>query len=104
MKFDKDKNKYVTGSGQVIKAIHPETEDCRKSGCSIHAPSDHSMKEWPTHWYAERGMMERVCECGVGHPDPDHIGYIRRTYGDKAAQIESVHGCCGCCASVKMFV
>jgi hypothetical protein len=42
--------------------------------------------------------MERICEHGVGHPDPDHLDFVRHTKGGAAAETESVHGCDGCCA------
>jgi hypothetical protein len=36
--------------------------------------------------------MERICPCGVGHPDPDDAAY-RLSQGDD----DTTHGCCGCC-------
>jgi hypothetical protein len=41
--------------------------------------------------------MERKCQHGVGHPDPDHIDFVRRSMGDAAARMESNHNCDGCC-------
>jgi hypothetical protein len=41
--------------------------------------------------------MERVCEHGVGHPDPDHVSHIRRVKGDDYANVDAIHGCDGCC-------
>ena len=53
------------------------------------------MKDWPTHWRDDRGLMERLCQCGIGHPDPDDIAFKERMGMD--ARVESIHGCCGCC-------
>lgn len=53
--------------------------------CAIHWPSGHHMRSWPQHWRGDRGIIERVCDHGTGHPDPD----------DKSR--DRVHGCCGCC-------
>lgn len=61
--------------------------DC-EAPCSIHSPSDHHMSEWRQHWRGDRGIMERICEHGIGHPDPD----TRYRAGDSG-----VHGCDGCC-------
>lgn len=75
-------------------------EDCAGHPCSLHAPSDHHMREWRLHWRGDRGLMERICpEHGVGHPDPDHLGYVGRTYGAVTRRTEAIHGCCpeGCC-------
>ena len=74
---------YETGTGQHI-IVH-DRKACRNKYCPIHNPSDHHMKDWPTNWREDRGMMERICPHGIGHPDPD----------DKDA--DPVHGCCGCC-------
>jgi hypothetical protein len=39
-------------------------------------------------------MMERICPCGVGHPDPDDLAFKKRMGMDDS---EGIHGCCGCC-------
>lgn len=72
-------------------------ELCAGQHCSVHNPSDHHMKTWKQEWRNDRALMERICEHGVGHPDPDHIAYVRRSRGDAAAHFEAVHGCDGCC-------
>ena len=86
---------YTTGTGQVIVHVHPETDDCSRFGCVLHSPTDPN-QDWPTHWRGDRGLMERICPCGVGHPDKDAIAFIRRTRGEEAARCEAIHGCCGC--------
>lgn len=78
---------YVTGTGQVLAGIH-SIEVCRPGPCTIHNPSDHHMRDWPTHWREDRRIMERICPHGVGHPDPD--GLVPP--GD-----DRTHGCDGCC-------
>lgn len=71
---------------------------CEGQTCCIHNPSDHLMKDWRQHWRADRGLMERLCVHGVGHPDPDDIAFKARTRGEESAGWESVHGCDGCCS------
>lgn len=84
---------YVDGTGIRLR-VHDRSQ-CAGEFCSIHNPSDHIMKDWPTHWRDDRGMMERICEHGVGHPDPDDLAFKRRMgMGDS----EGIHGCCGCCS------
>lgn len=92
---------YTTGTGQKL-TVHARKDcavliDNSLQGCAIHAPSDHPMKAFPTHWRDDRGIMERICPHGVGHPDPDGIDYISITHGKETAQVESIHGCDGCC-------
>ena len=82
---------YTTGTGQFIK-VHTK-QDCVGPFCCIHNPSQHHMREWPTHWRTDRYLMERVCPHGIGHPDPDHIAHLPQVVQDS----ESVHGCDGCC-------
>lgn len=77
---------YLSGTGQDL-LVHPWSV-CHGRACVIHAPSDHSMRDFPTHWRSDRGMMERICPHGVGHPDPDDPSDDR------------THGCDGCCADV----
>ena len=61
--------------------------------CVIHRPSDHDMSDWYLHWRSDRGIFERICSHGVGHPDPDQFDYWRATN----QQHQAVHGCDGCC-------
>ena len=94
---------YITGTGQRI-SVHEKSE-CKGDHCVIHNPSDHHMKDWPTHWRDDLLLMERICPCGVGHPDPDDLVYRTNRYieefgkdlGERKAFPFSVHGCCGCC-------
>lgn len=88
------------GSGGTRESVLKShgVESCRPNACPLHAPSNHHMQAWRLHWRAGRRRMERVCPAhGVGHPDPDHLGYVARRRGAEACYAESVHGCCGCC-------
>lgn len=83
--------------GKVIVKTHG-TASCRGSIgenglpiCCIHNPSNHHMITWPQNWRGDKGMMERLCPHGIGHPDPDDLK-VRTT------EWASVHGCCGCCS------
>lgn len=87
---------YTTGTGQVLHGVH-DPADCEGRPCVIHSPSAHYMADFPTHWRADRGIMERICSHGVGHPDPDDLDFIRHTRGEDDARGEGVHGCDGCC-------
>ena len=89
--------RYKTGTGQEIVGVHPMTEDCVRYGCVIRAPSDHSMRSFPTYFRGDRGLMERICPHGIGHPDPDHLSFVARTRGEDAARAEGVDGCDGGC-------
>lgn len=79
---------YTTGTGQKLWRVH-SSDKCAGEHCVIHNPSNHSMREFPTHWRSDRGLMERICSHGVGHPDPD----------DPKVKLpgEGIHGCDGCC-------
>ena len=77
-------NEFVTGTGQTLRNVHAPSV-CHGQWCLIHNPSEHSMRDFPTHWREDRGFMERICPHGVGHPDPD----------DPIA--DPIHGCDGCC-------
>jgi hypothetical protein len=48
----------------------------------------HHMRDWPLIWRNDRGIFERKCPHGIGHPDPDQGG----------PNFSAVHGCDGCCS------
>ena len=89
---------YTTGTGQKVTAVHPRTKECDQYGCVIHNPSSHHLRHLKTHWRDDRKLMERICEHGVGHPDPDQMRYLERTLGEDRAGPEGIHGCDGCCS------
>ncbi len=80
------------GPGHLDQIHSPDL--CAGRRCIIHNPSDHHMRDWPVTWRADKGIAERTCPHGIGHPDPDdmayHIEYLEDWY-------QGVHGCDGCC-------
>lgn len=54
------------------------------------------MREWPLHWRSDRGIFERICPHGIGHPDPDCMRFYLEYHEDISA---GVHGCDGCCSA-----
>lgn len=77
--------------GTKLVDVHEQWQ-CMKGNCTIHKPSDHRMRSFKQRWRNDRALMERVCEHGIGHPDPDEIGLDESGRG--------VHGCDGCCLEV----
>lgn len=97
--------RLLAGYNRIYDAAHPDTvaylehtdtqvsnthrpDQCAGQWCTLHNRSNHPMRSFPQNWRADRGLMERVCEHGVGHPDPDEL---------KLTGPELVHGCDGCC-------
>jgi len=79
--------KVTLVGGQILNA-HAKG-DCVGYWCCIHNNSPHHMRYWDQNWRSDRGLMERICAHGIGHPDPDD---------PKATdKYEAVHGCDGCC-------
>lgn len=72
----------------ILLNVHSK-EECLGS-CPIHKPSDHHMVSWPLHWRQDRGFFERICQHGIGHPDPDSLKYY-------IPEPNGIHGCDGCC-------
>lgn len=94
---------FVDGNGKHVE-VHERTDDCVQNGCCIHNPSSHPLTGAPLVWRTA-GMfdikpshMERICEHGVGHPDPDSLRYLLRTGNESLAMTLGIHGCDGCCA------
>lgn len=75
--------RYTTGVGQVI-VTHAQWS-CIGDFCVVHRPMPGPWQDWPTRWRQDRGIMERVCPCGVGHPASEEYQWG----GDME------HGCCG---------
>lgn len=80
------KNTWELVGGQVIYQVHDPSR-CAGNVCPIHSPTRHHMSEWPQNFRSDSMLMERICEHGIGHPDPD----------DPRLYDEGVHGCDGCC-------
>lgn len=91
-----DEHGFSIGTGVLV--THPEGT-CRGEHCCIHNPSDHRLKDAPLHWRTDRGMMERICEHGIGHPDPDDLSHKRSIMSRQAFRSRAYesHGCDGCC-------
>jgi len=73
----------------TILFTHTSTQ-CIFKHCCIHNPTDHHMITWPQNWRGDRGIMERLCSHGIGHPDPDDLMI-------QAGRDSGTHGCDGCC-------
>ena len=70
-----------------------DMQTCYGDFCTLHNRSNHPMRHLPQHFRFDRMIMERICEHGTGHPDPDEFS-IRNGEDD------GVHGCCGCCRGI----
>jgi hypothetical protein len=85
--------------GNLLKTHGPR--ECAGQYCSLHNPSLHHMRTWRLNWRSDRGLMERICSHGIGHPDPDDIAFKHRACGAHYAEGAALHGCDGCCVATK---
>lgn len=84
--------------GELV--THQRTEDCDEHGCAVHNPSSMAIanrEEWPYNWRTDRGILERICRHGIGHPDPDSARFYERQGQGRAM---NTHGCDGCCIGI----
>jgi hypothetical protein len=77
---------------QAPPRVHARSA-CHGRSCCIHNPSRHRLRFAPLFWRGWPYGMERVCEHGIGHPDPDDAAY-RHAAG---LYIDEAHTCDGCC-------
>lgn len=57
------------------------------------------MVDWPILIRHDRNCMaERTCPHGIGHPDPDSLGWMQSVGIDD----DGTHGCDGCCTAPGM--
>lgn len=85
----------VTGEkyGELLN-VHPRSACSHALGCAIHnRPSNHALKDAKMLWRDDRGILERLCEHGVGHPDADSAAYLASI----GRSNDNIHGCDGCC-------
>lgn len=80
--------------GEVLLRTHGPSK-CEGRPCCIHNPSPHHMREWPLNIRFDRGITERMCPHGIGHPDPDDAAYRKTRPGGFD---DGTHGCDGCCS------
>lgn len=80
---------YENGEPTYRLRTHSEGA-CTGRLCDVHNRRGTGVQAtWPLNWREDRGIMEVLCPCGIGHPTP-----AQRIYTDEA---EMFHGCCGCC-------
>lgn len=93
----------ATGEPMILK--HHSAKACVPP-CAFHAPSDHPLKDAPLNWrsglspFDGRRLLERLCEHGVGHPDPDGLAFANQNLPKGQEPDTGVHGCClsRCCS------
>lgn len=83
-------------NGTVLTGVH-EQAACAGRYCTLHNPSINHMSSWPLAWRGDKAMFERTCGHGVGHPDKDHLAFVKDFRGTYAFYSDSIHGCDGCC-------
>lgn len=76
--------------------------DTCKGYCPFHNPSDHPLKDATIAIRGHNpfsmkpaGFVERICEHGIGHSDPDSVAY----YDFMGISGTGIHGCDGCCSN-----
>lgn len=84
-------------NGDVLETH--EAGQCSGQHCCIHNPSQHVLNDKPLSWREDRKLMERLCDHGQGHPDPDDLAHKKRVLGQAVfkAHMFDVHCCDGCC-------
>ena len=83
--------KYASLENSAVQLMAHEPDECKDIDvCAIHNRTNHHMRSFKQFYRFDRGIMERICSHGVGHPDPDDYNVLQGN--DKG-----VHGCDGCC-------
>lgn len=86
--------RYFLPNGNELVNVHDESDCEDQPACIIHRPTEHHMSDWPLRWRWDRGIFERICSHGVGHPDPDQFYYWAKC---GTLDVEAIHGCDSCC-------
>lgn len=91
-----DKSRVSNLENTDVWLITHGPDQCAGQDCPIHKRSNHTMRKFPQHFRWDRGIIERICPHGIGHPDPDQRWFFDLVYDD-GAWAQWVHGCDGCC-------
>jgi hypothetical protein len=78
---------------------HPPEKCAGQGACPLHHRTVHSMRAMTQVWRNDTGLIERICEHGVGHFDPDQWEYLMESRGAIEAKVLAAHSCDGCCGS-----
>lgn len=100
-KYQRERKYTMEHTKTPLSNVH-SLMSCAGHSCPIHFMSDHPMRSFPQHWRSDRCIMERVCPCGVGHPDPDDVAAAKRL--GRYTDGYTTHGCCGCCRVARQLV
>ena len=92
-------------NGNKLVGVHP-AGTCLGPNCAIHNPSDHPLNDAPFEWWEEVRLLNRVCEHGFRHPDPDDLRFKMAMMDwmivEAATSVHLVEeNCDGCCQRVK---
>ena len=80
-----------------LLTVHPPSACAGQGwGCWVHAPVEHALSSAPVRWRDDRAIAERICEHGIGHPDPQGAAYSWQVEGRDVTS----HGCDGCCGGL----
>lgn len=93
-RFNRKENTFSLPDGTTLYNVHERSDTCEQS-CVIHNPLTNHMSDWQLHWRNDRGIFERICPHGIGHPEPSQYPYWDATHQGH----QKVHGCDGCCVS-----
>lgn len=79
---------------EIFEQWEIHDKDACQPPCPFHSPSEHALNKARIHIRGDKMLLvERICEHGVGHDDPDSVAYFH----SKGEMWAGVHGCDGCC-------
>lgn len=92
-------NRCVADVGLIFRT-HAEQE-CEGRLCDVHnRRGAGEQATWPLNWSGDRGIMEVICPCGIGHPTPAQAQFLYWLSSTDQISLQSAsgqlrHGCCG---------
>ena len=91
----------ITGKPRKDRMRYHTKKACAGQACPFHNPSKHKMRKWPMNLRTDPWafpLIERMCEHGIGHPDPDSAAYMDRNFSEEDKKNGyTIHSCDGCC-------
>lgn len=85
----------IASHGDATLLTHAP-DQCGGRLCDVHnRRGEGEQSTWPLNWRSDRGIMEVICPCGIGHITPAQFQYLQAVLPALEVRVESVHGCCG---------
>lgn len=89
---------YIDNRGLCIHCFVEEEQEMIKK----FKDKKYKKPDWAIQQIMRDGMIEDICEHGVGHPNHEWYQEMLKIHGKEEGEGYGIHGCDGCCFGKKL--